>query len=353
MTEQTGGVVLEGRGLSIGPWLTYIRALLRQSAAQVMMADALPEERCVFFIELGNRAPLLRARGEKDWVELNEGSLPVLADAARSGLVDLVLSDAACMDLTFDVPPGPLPEVSRMIEAEILYRSPFAENAALAIWEAHEAQTGGWTVTAALTLEDQVNDVVAKLAEHGLEIASIIRENGHNTLRTLPPWKRAAADESPAALSIFRSLAPALQAALAGAALFAFSATAHWGTTVWQNWSLSNDAARAQIELRSTAAATARLRGLDASLVHSTEVLALTGTLSQTLPDDVWLDQIAIDGSEITLVGFAPSAAEVTRILTELPGLTDIKFASPVIRDNTQAIERFRIAATLIAGGQR
>ena len=80
-------------------------------------------------------------------------------------------------------------------------------------------------------------------------------------------------------------------------------------------------------------------------------MLALTGTLSGALPDDVWLDQIIIDGTDVTLVGFAPSAAEVTRILTELPTLSDIKFASPVIRDNSQSIERFRIAATLSAGG--
>lgn len=353
MTEQTGGVVLERRGLSIGPWLTYVRALLSQSAASLVATDDLPNLRCTFFIELGHRAPRLRAVGEADWVELNEGALPVLADAARSGKVDLVLTDNACIDLTFDVPPGPLAEVSRMIDAEILYRSPFAENAALAIWEAHEAAHGGWTVTAALTLEDAVQDVVEQLAGHGLQISSIIRKTESGTLRTAPPWTTSKANDAPSPLAIFRSLAPALQAALAGATLFALSATLHWGSTVAQDWSLSDEAARAQTELRSTAAATARLRGLDASLAQSTEVLALTGTLSQALPDDVWLDQIIIDDTDVTLVGFAPSAAEVTRILTDLPSLSDIKFASPVIRDNSQSIERFRIAATLGTEGAR
>lgn len=351
MTEQTGGVVLERRGLSFGPWLTYMRALLAQSASQVVAADPLPKDRCVFFIELGNRTPRLRATGEADWVDLNEGSLEVLADAARSGKVDLVLNDDACIDLTFEVPPGPLAEVSRMIDAEILYRSPFAEDAALAIWDAHEAPSGGWTVNAAVTLEEPVKRLVSELAKHKLEFASIIRDNSTRSLRAAPPWTRTATEDTPSAFTIFRSLSPALQAALAGAALFALSATLHWGSTLLQDWSLNDDAARAQMDLRSTAAATARLRNLDASLAQSTEVLALTGTLSKALPDDVWLDQINIDGADVTLVGFAPSAAEVTRILTEIPGLADIKFASPVIRDNTQEIERFRIAAILGQGG--
>ncbi|MEM7719352.1 MAG: PilN domain-containing protein [Pseudomonadota bacterium] len=352
MTEQTGGIVLkESRGLSIGSWLTYARALLSQSAANLVQTDDLPANRCVFFIELGHRTPRLRANGEDDWVELNEGALPVLADAARSGKVDLILTDAGCIDLTFDMPPGPLPEVSAMIDAEILYRSPFAEDSTLAIWEAHEAANGGWTVTAAVTLEPPVQAIVAQLATHNLEIASVIRdgENG-KTLRTAPPWKRAARVESPSPIAVFRSLAPNLQAALAGAVIFTVSATAHWGNTVFSDWSLNDDARQAQTELRSTAAASARLRGLDGSLAQSSNVLALTGTLSQALPDDVWLDQIVIDDADVTLVGFAPSAADVTRILTELGALDDIRFASPVIRDNTQSIERFRIAATLSNG---
>lgn len=351
MTEQTGGVVLDRRGLSIGPWLTYIRALLSQSASSLVATDDLPEERCAYFIEMGHRVPRLRAVDDEDWVDFDEHSAPALGKAVRSGKVDLVLTDNACIDLTFDVPPGPLPEVSQMIDAEILYRSPLAENAALAVWEAHEATHGGWTVTAALTLEDPVRDVLNLLANQGLRVASVIRETDRGTLRAAPPWTPRKTEAAPNALTVLRSLSPTLQAALAGATLFALSATAHWGSTLWQDWSLSDDASRAQTELRSTAAATARLRGLDASLAQSTEVLALTGTLSGALPDDVWLDQIIIDGTDVTLVGFAPSAAEVTRILTELPTLSDIKFASPVIRDNSQSIERFRIAATLSAGG--
>ena len=351
MTEQTGGVVLERRGLSVWPWLTYLRALLAQSASGLASTDALPRQRCEFYIELGHGTPWVRVLGEDDWLELDDSALSALKGALKGGKIDLVLSDEACIDLTFEVPPGLLPEVSRMIEAEILYRSPFAENAALAIWEAHEAPSGGWQVIAGLTLETQVKELVAALKAYQIEIASVVREGDCGTLHTRPPWQTSATDETASPFAIFRSLAPALQAALAGALLFALSATLLWGHFFMSDWSLSDEANRAQTELRQSAAATSRLHGLDASLSMSTEVLALTGALSELLPDGVWLDQIIIDGTEVTLVGFAPSAAEVTRILTDLPALSDIKFASPVIRDNSQSIERFRIAANIVKGG--
>ena len=347
MTEQTGGVILERRGLSLGPWFTYARALLAQAGARATTADILRHDHCLFFVELNGDVPLVCARGVDDAIELDDSTYQVLADAAQSGMVDLVLAHDSSIDLNFEVPPGLLPEVSRMIEAEINYRSPFAEGVALSIWEAHESESGGWNVTAALTMEAPLMEIVNKLAEHGVEIASIIREHETGDLRTLPPWIESSVSERATPWAILRTLPPALQATLAGAALFALSATAHWGQTVLSDWSLGDEAARAQIELRSTAAESARLRGLDDSLAKSTEVLAVTGTLSQVLPDDVWLNQIIVDDGEVTLVGFAPSAAEVTRILSEVPNLSDIKFASPVIRDNSQEIERFRIAAIL------
>lgn len=350
MTEQTGGVILERRGLSIGPWLTYVRALLSQSALRATFADALPSERCLFFVELKGDVSLVRARGVDDALELDDSAYAVLADAAQSGKVDLALSDDVSIDLQFEVPPGLLSEVSQMIEAEINYRSPFAEGVAIAIWEAHEATGGGWNVTAALTMEEPVRAIVAKLADQGIDVASVVRKTDGYTLRTLPPWRTQGIQDTPSVWSLFTALSPTIKAALFGGLLFAVSSTMHWGHTVYQDWSLDDDATRAQSELRSTAAASSRLRGLDASLSKSTEVLAVTGALSKVLPDEIWLDQIIIDGTDVTIVGFGPSAAEVTRILSGLPNLTDIKFASPVIRDNSQEIERFRIAATFAEG---
>ena len=351
MTEQTGGVVLERRGLNFGPWLTYARALLEQSADQLVSGDTLPAERCDFYVKLTAGTPCVGVLGEADEIELNHNALAVLGDTVTSKSVDLLLADDACIDLEFDVPPGLLSEVRQMIDAEIVYRSPFAEGSALAVWEAFEAPSGGWDVKAALTMKEPVEALLKGLEAQGITVSSVVRETSGETLRTVPPWRAETKARRAAPWAVFRSLSPVLQAGLAGATVFAISATLLWGQSLVRDWSLSDDAAQARVDLRANASASSRLGSLDASLAMSTEVLAVTGTMSELLPDGVWLDQLIIDGDEVTLVGFGPSAAEITRVLSSLPTLTDIRFASPVIRDNSQSIERFRIAAKLVGGG--
>ena len=134
---------------------------------------------------------------------------------------------------------------------------------------------------------------------------------------------------------------------LLGAVIFCVSSIAALVSTTVAHGQMSDQAAAARTTLAAQAQAVAGLRTLDGALQVSTERLAMTGTLSALLPDGVWLDQLIVDEDTVTMVGFAPSAAEVTRLLTALPELTDIRFASPVTRDNTQNLERFRIAATL------
>ena len=141
-----------------------------------------------------------------------------------------------------------------------------------------------------------------------------------------------------------------MRAALLGAAILTVSATAYWAQTTLRDWSLTGTADAARAELSASARATARLRGLDTAIAQSTEVLAITGEMSALLPDGVWLDQIIVDGQTVTLVGFGPSAADVTRLLATVPALSDVQFASPVVRDNSQSIERFRISAVLQPG---
>ena len=59
MTEQTGGVNFESRGLSLGPWFTYVRALLTQGATRAVSGPELPADRCLFFVEMNGATPLV------------------------------------------------------------------------------------------------------------------------------------------------------------------------------------------------------------------------------------------------------------------------------------------------------
>jgi Tfp pilus assembly protein PilN len=107
------------------------------------------------------------------------------------------------------------------------------------------------------------------------------------------------------------------------------------------------EANTARSMLSAHAARTAEQRALETSQAQSRNRLALVGILSQHLPDGVWLDQLTIEQSDLTLVGFGPATADVQRILAGLPFLTDVHLAAPVTRDNNQSLERFRIAARL------
>jgi hypothetical protein len=154
---------------------------------------------------------------------------------------------------------------------------------------------------------------------------------------------------APGPRAILAGLPRTLKATLSGSALLLASALA---TTLWLGLGsgrLSAEAGAARASLSERAQATAGLRSLALSLARSADRLAMTGQLSTVLPDGYWLDQLAIEADTVTLTGFGPSAAEVTRLLSTLPELSDIAFASPVTRDNTQSLERYRISATLVS----
>jgi len=174
----------------------------------------------------------------------------------------------------------------------------------------------------------------------------VVRRYGKDSVfAALPVWAGYASEPKPR--RIFSGLPSMLKLSLLGAVIFCASAIA---ATVSGNLTQSQvaqqaDAARASLAAQAQAAA--GIRTLDQSLANAADKLAMTGTLSSLLPDGVWLDQLSIDDDTLTIIGFGPSAADITRILATLPQLSDIRFASPVTRDNTQSLERFRIVATL------
>lgn len=350
MTEQTGGIGIERQALPLTQRLTWARALLSQSVSELMEPPSLPAERSRFYLEIGNGSPQIRALGDPDSVEADNAGLDVMASLLKDGAVDIVLAEASCIDLNFYVPPGPLKEVRGMIASEISFKSPFAEDATLAFWQAHEAPDHGWRVRAAVTLKDPVLQMAEQLQQANLTVASVVREFAGGELRCAPPWEAQETAPKPSPVALFRRLAPSMRTALLGAAILTVSATAYWAQTTLRDWSLTGTADAARAELSASARATARLRGLDTAIAQSTEVLAITGEMSALLPDGVWLDQIIVDGQTVTLVGFGPSAADVTRLLATVPALSDVQFASPVVRDNSQSIERFRISAVLQPG---
>lgn len=270
------------------------------------------------------------------WVEIGADG-PVL-HGEGTGATDLVLTDGACLDLAFDLPDAPLPDLRAMIAQEIAHRSPFADGMFRSIWQATEREEGGWCIDAALCLSEALDAAETVLADHGLELRHLRRRGARLDYAARPA---ASTPNAP------RRVPAALAAPLVAAGIVILSVAALWGSVSWDHGALSEDAAAARARLSAQAAVAASARGVEQARMASAMRMSLPGLLAEALPDGVWLDQVAVEGDEVLIVGFGPSTTEVQRLLSDLPILTDVRPVSSITRDNAQALERFRIAATL------
>jgi hypothetical protein len=333
--------------LSFGTLIVRLRNILQQGLHDLVgVPDAGRAVRSAEAIEINDQGVFLTLAQGTQPVPISARMVAGLAERAAPRPVDLVFRGNCCIDLAFSVPTAPLPELRQMIESEVQFRSPFAEPVSLFFWTAQEEAGGRWQVRAAVLLKARIADLLADLQANGVAIGRVWREGGDASFVTQPAWATGPRS-APRPVDIARSLPVTLKYSLAGGALFLTSAVLLTMSLGLGAGRLADRADAARASLSEKAQTTASLRSLDQSLARSADRLAMTGRLSALLPDGYWLDQLAIETDTVTLTGFGPSAAEVTRLLTTLPELSDITFASPVTRDNTQSLERYRISATL------
>lgn len=77
-------------------------------------------------------------------------------------------------------------------------------------------------------------------------------------------------------------------------------------------------------------------------------IVAVLEELTRLLPDDVWLTDLAIEGKEVHLSGFATSAATLIGILDHSRMFADAAYRSPVTEDAAMKREEFDIAAKIV-----
>ena len=259
--------------------------------------------------------------------------------------VKLALSSENSIDLEFNLPRSPLKDLPGMIGAEILYRSPFGDGQSYSIWEAQETEAGSWDIRAAVILRNRIEPILEALHYANAQITQVerITEEGKTGFVAYPAW---------AVGSVRRTYDPLVDMIpthwrLPCAALFALIISTFL-IHIQTGFSLSRlenqvESSRADLSVVARAAQSEReIYDLEKS---SLQRLLLPGMITNAFSDEVWLQQINIDTQTLSVSGFAPSAAEITRIMTAFPGLIEVGFSSPVTRDNTQNIERFRIGA--------
>lgn len=89
------------------------------------------------------------------------------------------------------------------------------------------------------------------------------------------------------------------------------------------------------------------LKDLNDILQERAEPLRVIALMTETLPDDTWLQSLQIQGSKITLQGLTPSAAALMQKLSTEPLFKDVKAPSAAVRQPGAAKEAFNIEFTL------
>ena len=318
--------------------------------------------------ELNKQAPM-PTKAPPPEIVLREGSFAIRLDDDMSDFhgpgeiveqlsqipekrLDLVLDGRSALDLSFVVPNGPFNDLEAMIDTEIAFRSPFQRDQCVWFWSAKETENLDWEVEAAIVLNSSVDWVLEALRVSGKTINYAKRYTADDELRiaVYPSWltsPRRFAGPLTLGRSV-RMIPPVMRFPLAGFAILLASFVAVFATQSIQLRAVAQEAELANTELAKRAALEAQTRALRVSRTDSETRIQMIGNLAGLLPDEVWLEQVSLEDDRLTLTGFGPSAANVTRLLSELEQLSEIQFGSPVTRDNTQNLERFRIDATLV-----
>ncbi|GFE66486.1 PilN domain-containing protein [Litoreibacter roseus] len=294
---------------------------------------------------IGGKAYVLRTGGS-DKRLANQAELATLLKPLKRQKIDLVFLDRACLDMNFTLPAGPLDEVKSMAATEIQFRSPFEESNSIAFWTARETPSTDWAITASVVLKTSIAWVLDAIEKNGLEVGFAVRKqaDGSNLFAHRPPWSSSTTQSAKTGL---RAIPSPFRLPLIAFAVLLISLAGVFATQTSERAALSAEAALAQQQMAALAQSVAAQRNARERRDASTQKLALVGELANILPDGTWLERFSIADGRMTITGYGPSAAEVTRLLSTLENLSDIKYGSPVTRDNSQGLERFRIVATL------
>lgn len=75
--------------------------------------------------------------------------------------------------------------------------------------------------------------------------------------------------------------------------------------------------------------------------------LMLWNAVSAELPEDSWLEGLAYDGRQMSLIGLSRSSDGLSQRLEKIPGVTAARIVSSVMRDERLEADRFRIELVL------
>lgn len=265
--------------------------------------------------------------------------------------LDLIFDTQSCLDIAFRLPNVPLNELRAMANTEITFRSPFDAEKSIRFWEGREDSDGGWAIRAAVTLKSPLAPILEAISARRLKITAVRRTLAEDDFAARPGWIKPDQAKSHRGLIGAMTRIPTVwRAPIVGIVAFVMSFSALSISQAIEHSATKTKVEGLRAEISQAARARAAANDFTGIQADSTRRAALVAEFTTLMPDGTWLEQMSIDGQEIIITGYGPSAAEVTRLLSSEAGLADVRYGSPVTRDNTQNLERFRILANLPEG---
>lgn len=214
-----------------------------------------------------------------------------------------------------------------------------------------ETGSGFLTAEQAIVRREEIRRLQAAALTARIDIAGVdIADENHQPrgFNLLPEAERARPDAFLPSLNRALAVAALLLAGVVGS-LYVLSLERR-ASALDDRISLAKaDAAEVlaiQREVRARAEAVSVIEAQSADPARFTELL---NELSRALPDDTWLEGLAYDGNQISLVGLSRSSDGLVAKLEQIPGVVAARVVSSVMRDDRLEADRFRIELVLEA----
>ncbi|MDX8525885.1 PilN domain-containing protein [Mesorhizobium sp. MSK_1335] len=148
----------------------------------------------------------------------------------------------------------------------------------------------------------------------------------------------------------------ARRAWVAAFAIVLLGLAATYGHAQWRSWQaggvLDDEIATAQVEARKARASLQKRQAeleqtekLRTEKKNAVSVVRILAELTRLLPDSAWVSDLSSRGDQLTITGFATSAADLIQPIDASPLFSAPEFSSPVTRVPGQTGERFTITA--------
>lgn len=259
--------------------------------------------------------------------------------------IALAIDDEAALLQTLELPHAPLRLMPHLLRNAVLTTIPFPQEQ-IRLAFAVKSRTRTSQVVEAAVLDGAVIDpILVSLGEAGFVPTCIFRiKSGVRDWFATPPW--LVGSQSDVADLLARWKLPLRAFALAGT-IVAAAVASNVGYSAVMMAQLGPDASRAISEGRRQAAIEADQQRIHVAASQAALRLAIMERLAEKLGDAIYLETLSFGREELEFSAIAPSAADVLRIVSSVPGLRDPTLKSAVSRDQNLRVERFSMTARL------